>query len=100
MDAASLFDAVKDCREVWEAHLDYDERESDPWSLHYKSNPPILPDDAELLLEALLARATGLGAYEADEGFFSFSCNDRSFSSHQPSRLSALAAAYRSGVRA
>lgn len=99
MTAAALFDAVKDCREAWRGVLRHEvahEKRSD-WFLIAVGMIPTT--DAELILEALLARATGCGTIVFNAGFVALD----KYGDHAAtasSRVEALAAAYRSGVRA
>lgn len=101
MNASELHALVEYTNDVWFGTLKYDDGE---WLL-IDSWLYIKPGEAELILEALYARATGCGTDERTDGtFWAFDADDRNEqtnyrSKSQPSRLAALVEAYRTEKR-
>lgn len=107
MDAARLYAIVKDCQEVWDKVLHY---EGGPygscWRWRAEPRNILMPDQAEFVLEAILARATGLGVCNINPSasggdiHFTFARHGEEGATNHASRVEALASAYRQGVRA
>lgn len=105
MDAKQLYELVKDTREVWEPiglmfHYRGDQGETSDWGLDGAGHicpSYVTPDEAELILEALYARATGCGVVDrAGDGreYEAFPFGDYVVTGTGPTRLAALVAAY------
>ena len=100
MTAQELFRIVKDFPVVWCDLLTYQTPECRWATTHDKhAGWPVHPIYAEIILEALFARASACGASESDEGIFTFDDKGNFPSIYEPCRLVAFVNAWREGEK-
>lgn len=103
MNASELYDLVRECPKVWSGTLEWWGGMAQ-WGVE-DDRVHVGETAAELILEALFARATGLGVGSfvpmgaAAPVFYGFNRHGQERCINHPSRLEALVAAYAAGVR-